>query len=130
MDKVRILVEKLQAEIEKHGFVYMVSWTYEISGYVRAAQGEFSEAEKVGKEYLSTAISLKNSLFKGLAYRLLGLIYLYKNDFEKAREAIDQSIDAFSGEAPSKYHLNRARIQMGLVCYSLQGIQKGREGAW
>jgi len=119
-DKAKSLVEKLQAEIEKHGFVYMVPWTYEISGYSRAFQGEFSEAEKIGKEFLSIAISLGNGLFKGLAYRLLGLIYLHENNFGKAREAIDQSMDASSSEAPSKYHLNRARIQMGLVCTHLK----------
>ena len=90
--KAESLVEKLQAEIEKHGFLYMIPWTYEISGYLRAVQGKFSEAEKIGKQYLSAAISLKNGLFKGLAFRLLGLIYLHENDFGKAREAIDQSM--------------------------------------
>ena len=122
--KAQSLVEKLQAEIEKHGFVYMVPWTYEISGYLRAAQGEFSEAEKIGKEYLSTAVSLKNGLLKGSAFRLLGLIYLYKNDFEKAREAVDQSIEVFSSEAPSKYHINRNRIQMGMVCTHLREYRR------
>ena len=118
--KAGSLVEKLQAEIEKHGFVYMTPWTYEISGYLRTAQEEFSEAEKIGKEYLSTAISLKNGLFKGLAYRLLGLIYLHESDFGKARGAFEKSVDAFSSEAPSKYHLNQTRIQMGLVCLHLK----------
>ena len=122
--KAQILVEKLQAEIEKHGFVYMIPLTYEISGYLRAAQGEFSEAEKIGKEYLSTAISLKNGLFKGLAFRLLGLIYLYQNDFEKAREAIDRSMDAFSSEGPSKHYLNRAKINLGLVCSHLKEYRR------
>jgi DNA-binding SARP family transcriptional activator len=122
--KGQTLVEKLQVEIEKHGFVYMVPWTYEISGYLRAAQREFSEAEKTGKQYLSTAITFKNGLFKGLAYRLLGLIYLHKNDFEKAKEAIDHSIDAFSSEAPSKYHLHRAKIQMGLACAHLKEFRR------
>ena len=125
--KVQILGEKLQAEIEKHGFIYMIPWTYEMSGYLKAAQGEFSEAEKIGKEYLSTATSLGNGLFKGLAYGLLGLIYLYKNDFERAREAIDQSIDAFSSEAPSKYHLNRTRVQMGLVCTHLKEFRRAEK---
>jgi DNA-binding SARP family transcriptional activator len=105
----------------------MIPWTYETSGYLKAAQGEFSEAEKIGKEYLSTATSLRNGLFKGLAYRLLGLIYLHENDFEKAREAVDQSIDAFSSEAPSKYHLNRTRIQMGLVCTHLKEFRRAEK---
>ena len=125
--KAESLVEKLQAEIEKHGIVYMIPWTYEISGYLRAAQGEFSEAEKIGKEYLSAAISLKNGLFKGLAFGLLGLVYLYKNDFEKAREAIDQSMRAFSSEGPSKYQLNRTRIQAGLVCTHLKEFRRAEK---
>ncbi|MCJ7782408.1 MAG: hypothetical protein MUP41_00620, partial [Desulfobacterales bacterium] len=126
-DKAGSLVGRLQAEIEKHGIVYMIPWTYEISGYLRAAQREFSEAEKIGKEYLSAAISLKNGLFKGLALRLLGLIYLYKNDFKKAREAIGQYIDVFSSEGPSKYHLNRTRIQMGLVCLHLKEFRRAEK---
>ena len=125
--KAEILVEKLQEEIDKHGFLYMAPWIYEISGYLRASQGKFSEAEKIGKQYLSTAISLKNGLFKGLAFRLLGLIYLHENDFRKAREAIDQSMDAFSSEAPSKYHLNRTRIQMGLVCLHLKEFRRAEK---
>ena len=125
--KAQILVEKLQAEIEKYGFVYMVPWTYEISGYLKVAQGEFSEAEKIGKQYLSTAISLGNNLLKGLAFRLLGLIYLHKNDFEKAKEALDQSIQLFSGVASSKYHLHRARIEMGMVCSHLKEYKRAEK---
>ena len=125
--QAEILVERLQAEIEKHGFAYMIPWTYEISGYLRAAQGEFSEAEKIGKQYLSTGVSARNGLFKGLVFRMLGLIYLYKNDFRKAREAIDQSMDAFSSEAPSKYHLNRTRIQLGLVCAHLKEFRRAEK---
>jgi ATP/maltotriose-dependent transcriptional regulator MalT/DNA-binding SARP family transcriptional activator len=118
--KAEILVERLQEEVDKHGFLYMVPWILEISAYIRAARGKFSEAEKIGKQYLSTAVSLKNSFLKGSAFRLLGFIYLHENDFEKAREAIDQSMDVFSSEAPSKYHLNRNKIQMGLVCTHLK----------
>jgi LuxR family maltose regulon positive regulatory protein len=118
--KTEILVERLQEEIDKHGFLYMVPWTYEILAYIKAFQGKFSEAEKIGKQYVSAAISLKNGLLKGSAFRLLGLIYLHENDFGKAREAITQSMDVFSSEAPSKYHLNRNRIQMGLVCTHLK----------
>jgi LuxR family maltose regulon positive regulatory protein len=125
--KAEILVQKLQEEIERHGFVYMVPWTFEISGYLKAAQEEFSEAEKIGKHYLSTALSIKNSFLKGLAYRLLGLIYLHQNDLEKAREAINQCIHAFSTEAPSKYHLNRAKIKLGLVCTHLKEYKRAEK---
>ena len=119
-EKAQILVERLEEEIERHGFVHMYPWIYELSGYIKAAQGDFSEAEKIGKQYLSTALSLSNGLFKGSAFRLLGLIYLYKDDFEEAKEAIDRSIDAFSNETPSKYHVNRNKIKMGLICTHLK----------
>src|SRR4030043_1639417 len=125
--KAQGLVEKLQGEIEKHGFVYMVPWTYEISGYLEVVQGKFSEAEKIGKQDLTTAISLGNNLFKSLAFRLLGLIYLHKNDFEKAKEALDQSIQLFSGVASDKYHLHRARIEMGLVCSHLKEYKRAEK---
>ena len=121
------LVERLQREIEKHGFVNMVPWTYEISGYLEVARGKFLEAEKIGKHYLSTAISSRNYFFKGLASRLLGLIYLHKEDFEKAREAIDQSIEAFSKEAPSRYHLHRAKIEIGLICTHLKDYERAEK---
>jgi tetratricopeptide (TPR) repeat protein len=125
--KAQGLVEKLQGEIEKQGFVNMVPWTYEISGYIKAIQGQFLEAEKIGKQYLSTAISSENGLFKGSAFRLLGLIYLHVGDFEKAREAIDGCMIVFSNEAPSKYHLNRARIAAGLICIDLKDYEKGEK---
>jgi ATP/maltotriose-dependent transcriptional regulator MalT/DNA-binding SARP family transcriptional activator len=125
--KAEILVESLQEEVDKHGFLYMVPWVSEISAYIRAFQGKYSEAEKIGKQYLSRAISLKNGFLKGSAFRLLGLIYLHENDFGKAREAIGQSMDTFSSEAPSKYHLNRNRIQMGLVCLHLKEFRRGEK---
>ena len=122
--KAKELVEKLQNEIEKHGLVNIYPWTYEISGYLEVAKGEFSEAEKIGKQYLNEAISSRNGMLKGLAFRLLGLIYLHKNDFEKAREALDQSMDVFLNESPSTYHLNRVRIKMGLVCTHLKDYKR------
>jgi LuxR family maltose regulon positive regulatory protein len=125
--KAEVLVQKLQDEVEKHGFAYMVPWTFEISGYLRAAQGELSEAERIGKQYLSTALSVKNSFFKGLAYRLLGLVYLHQKDFEKAREAINQGIHVFSSEAPSRYHFNRAKIELGLVCTHLKEYKRAEK---
>jgi len=98
--KAKGLLERLQVEIEMHGFVYMSPWIYEISAYLAAMKGEFLEAEKIGKQHLSTAISLKNGFFEASAFRLLGLIYLHMNDFEKAIEAINHSMDTFSSEAP------------------------------
>jgi len=126
-EKSQVLVEKIQEEIETHGFVHLYPWIYELSGYIRAAQGDFSEAEKIGKQYLSTALSLNNGLFKGSAFRLLGLIYLHKGDFKQAKEAIDRSMDAFLSEAPSKYHLNRNKIKMGLIFTHLKEYQRAEK---
>ncbi len=127
LERARVLVEELQAEIETHGFVHMYPWTYELAGYVRAAQGNFLEAENIAKRYLSAARTSNNGLFKGSALRLLGLIYLHKDDFIEAKEAIDRSIDVFSGEAPSKWHLNRNRIMMGLILTHLKEYQRAEK---
>lgn len=122
--KAQELVEKLRYEIEKHGLVNLYPWTYEISGYLEAIGGRFPKAEIIGQQYLNAAISIRNGLFKGLALRLLGLIYLHKNDFEKAREVLDRCMDIFSNETPSTYHLNRVRIKIGLVCTHLKEYEK------
>jgi two-component SAPR family response regulator len=124
--KAQGLVQKLQAEIEKQGFLSMVPWTYEISAYIEVMRGKFLEAEKIGKQYLSTAVSLENGLFKGSALRLLGLIYLHLGDFEKARETTDGCMNVFSNETPSKYHLHRAKIAAGLIDTHLQDYERAQ----
>jgi two-component SAPR family response regulator len=89
-------------------------------------RGKFLEAEKIGKQYLSTAVSLENGLFKGSALRLLGLIYLHLGDFEKARETTDGCMNVFSNETPSKYHLHRAKIAAGLIDTHLQDYERAQ----
>ncbi len=126
-EQSQVLIEKLQEEIETNGFLHMYPWVYELSGYTKAAQGDFSEAEKIGNQYVSIAISQNNGLFKGSAFRLLGLIYLFDSDFEKAKEAIDRSMDVFSSEAPSKFHLNRNKIKMGLILTQLKEYQRAEK---
>jgi DNA-binding SARP family transcriptional activator len=124
-EKTRRFVKTLQMEIEKYGFVSIYPWIYEISGYLRLMKGDFIEAEEVANRYLSTVRSLKNAFLKGLALRLLGLIYLYRKDFKGAREAIDQSIDALSKQALSRYHLNRVKTISGLICYEMKEVERG-----
>ncbi len=58
---------------------------------------------------------------------MLGLIYLHQKDFKKAKEAIDQSIEALSKEAPSRYHLNRVKIISGLICHEIKEVEKGEK---
>jgi len=86
--KAQNLVEKLQGEIEKYGFVLISPWIYEISGNLKVARGEFKEAEEIGNSYLSAAISLKNAFLKGLAFRLLGSIYLRQGYFKKPKRPL------------------------------------------
>jgi LuxR family maltose regulon positive regulatory protein len=125
--KARDLVEKLQMEIEKYGFVSMVPWTFEISGYLEFYQKKFVEAEEIGNRYLNLAQSIKNPVYKGLALRLLGLISLHRGDFKKAKELTRQVIEVFSKEAPSRYELNRAKMIMGLVGYHLKEYEAAEE---
>jgi ATP/maltotriose-dependent transcriptional regulator MalT/two-component SAPR family response regulator len=114
------LLEKLKLEIEKYGFIRMNPWVYEISGYLELAHGKLSEAEELGKEYLNLALSLKNNILKGLALRLLGLIYLHQDNLEKAKEFVDQAHEVFSKEAWFKYELNRVGLLKVLVDSSLK----------
>jgi LuxR family transcriptional regulator, maltose regulon positive regulatory protein len=125
--KTRSLVESLQTEIDRYGFIHMAPWTYELSGYAAVIDGRLSEAKKIAEQYLGMAISLRNDFLRGLAFRLLGLISLQMDDFETAREALDQSLRIFSSEAPSRYHLNRVRIKLGLVCTSLKEYEKAEK---
>jgi DNA-binding SARP family transcriptional activator len=53
------------------------------------------------------------------------MIYLHRKDLKQAREAVDQSIEALSNEAPSKYLLNRVKIISGLICYEMKDAERG-----
>jgi LuxR family maltose regulon positive regulatory protein len=125
--KAQGLVEKLQMEMEKYGFVFLYPWIHEISGFLRLDRREFVEAEEIGNTYLSTALSLGNALLKGLALKLLGLIYFRQGDFKKAKTLVDGSINALSKEAPAKYELNRSKIIMGLVCLHLKEYKRAQK---
>ena len=91
-EKAHHLSKLLQMGIEKYGFISMAPWIYEITGYLKLVREDLIDAEHIGNRYVSTAQSLKNNFLKGLAFRLLGLIYLHQKDFKKAREAIYNKI--------------------------------------
>ena len=126
-EKAHGLSKTLQMGIEKLGFMSAAPWVYEIIGYIKLMRGDLIDAEEIGNRYLGTTRSLKNSFLKGLAFRLLGLVYLHQKDFKKAREAIDQSIESLSQEAPSRYHLNRVKIISGLICHEMKEVEKGKK---
>jgi two-component SAPR family response regulator len=126
-DKAHRLVKTLQVGIEKYGFISIAPWVFEIVGYLKLVRGDLMDAEAIGNRYVSTARSMENNFLKGLAFRLLGQIYLHQKDFKKAKETIDQSIDALSKEAPSKYHLNRVKIISGLICHETKEVERGEK---
>jgi ATP/maltotriose-dependent transcriptional regulator MalT len=124
-ERAHRLNKELQMEIEKYGFVSITPWVYEIAVYLKLTRGDLIDAEEIGNRYLSLTRSLKNDFLKGLALRLLGLIYLHQRDFKKAKEAIDHSIEALSREAPSRYHLHSDKIISGLICHETGETEKG-----
>jgi two-component SAPR family response regulator len=126
-EKAHRLNKELQMGIEKYGFISIAPWVYEITVYLKLIWGDLIDAEEIGNRYLSMSRSLKNGFLKGLALRLLGLIYLHQRDFRKAKEAIDHSIEALSNEAPSKYHLHRDKIISGLICHEIKEVEKGEK---
>ena len=125
--KLQDFVQELRSEIEKFGFVYMDPWIYELLGSLSVSQGELAEAEEIAKSYLDTALSLKHAFFKGFALRMLGLIYLRQGELKKSKEVLHQSKKTLSEEAPSKYHLNRVKIMIGLVCTLLKEYKTAGE---
>ena len=130
--RVQSLLEKLQSEIEKYGFVSIALWSYELSGNVKLSRGEFPEAEEIGKEYLRSALNLQNAFFKAMALRLLGRIYFHKGDFKKGKEAVGQSIAVLTKEVRSEHQLHKNNVLMGLICYHLQdyrAVEKKLAGA-
>jgi tetratricopeptide (TPR) repeat protein len=119
----RDLLEKLQNEIGKYGFISLAPWICEISGYLSFCQGEISKAEEVAKQYLSLSRTLKNDFLKALALRLLGLIYLSQGEFREAKEATDQSLEALRKEAHSECEFQKVKVLLGLICYHLKKYQ-------
>jgi ATP/maltotriose-dependent transcriptional regulator MalT/DNA-binding SARP family transcriptional activator len=126
-EKAHHLNKELQMGIEKYGFISIAPWVYEITAYLKLTRGDLIDAEEIANRYLSVTRSLKNDFLKGLALRLLGLIYLHQKDFRKAAEAIDRSIEAFSNEAPSRYHLQRDKIISGLISHEIHEVEKGEK---
>jgi LuxR family maltose regulon positive regulatory protein len=126
-EKAHRLNKELQMEIEKYGFISLAPWVYEITVYLKLIWGDLIDAEEIGNRYLSMTRSLKNSFLKGLALRLLGLIYLHQRDFRKAKEAMDRSIEALSKEGPSRYHLHRDKIISGLIYHEIREGEKGEK---
>ncbi|NWG04164.1 MAG: tetratricopeptide repeat protein [Syntrophaceae bacterium] len=114
------LIKASQIEIEKYSLMSIAPWVYEITVYLKLARGEWIDAEEMGNRYLSMTRFLKNPFLKGLALRLLGLVYLHQKDFNKAKEFVDQSIHVFSHEAPSRYHLHRDKIILGLIFHEMK----------
>jgi two-component SAPR family response regulator len=126
-EKAHRLNKELQMGIEKYGFISIAPWVYEIAVYLKLTWGDLIDAEEIANRYLSMTRSLKNDFLKGLAFRLLGLIYLHQRDFRKAKEAINHSIEALSKEAPSRYHLHRDKIISGLICHEMREVEKGEK---
>jgi len=122
--KSQSLIDRLKGEIEKYGFLSMTPWIPEIAGYLSLSRGEFLEAIQSGNQYLNMAIALKNGFLKGLALRLLGLIYLHQGDFKKAKEFTEQSVEALTKEGRSAYELYGVKVLMGLIRYHLKDYEE------
>ena len=125
--RAQVLLEELQREIDKYGFVFITPWVYEISGYLKLSRGEFLEAEETGRQYLGISTTLNSILFRALAFRLLGLIYLHQGDFKKARKVTEQSMETLTVETRSEYILQNVKVLLGLILYHLQDYQAAEE---
>ena len=114
------LLERLQGKIEKYGFISITPWVYEISGYLSFAEGALDRAEEIGKQYLSLTTTLENDFFKAQALKLLGMVYLDRGEFGKAREFTEQSFELLTRKGLSVWHIQRIKVLLGLVGYHLK----------
>jgi DNA-binding SARP family transcriptional activator len=125
--KADALVERLETEIESNGFLFLYPWVYLALGRSMFGRGELREAEEMGNRLLNAAISFQNAYLKGLAFNLLGSIYLNRGYFKKARRAINRSIDIFSREYRSKHLIRLNRVLVSLVSFHLKDYLKAEE---
>jgi ATP/maltotriose-dependent transcriptional regulator MalT len=125
--RAQVLFEELQREIDKYGFVFISPWIYEISAYLKLSRGEYLEAEETGQQYLELSTTLKSIFFRALALRLLGLVYLHRGDFRKARKVTEQSLETLTLETRSEYVLQNVKVLLGLILYHLRDYQAAEE---
>ena len=117
---VKELVQRLQCDIEEHGFTFVAPWVFEVSGMLNLAQGKYAEAEEISRSYLNAASAVYNALFKGLALRFQGMTCFCRGRLPEAREALEQSLRVFSEESLSKYEFSRVKPTLALVYLKLK----------
>jgi LuxR family transcriptional regulator, maltose regulon positive regulatory protein len=109
---IRMVLE----ETEKHGlkYLYPVALLYRLMAMPHC--GEFTEAEQVGKQLVDLASAMGIQHIQGATLLVLGNNSYRQGDLTKAREYIERTTQVFSSnEARSLWHLNAARIMMGLI---------------
>jgi len=117
---VRDVLQRLERHIEGHSLTYVAPWVSEISGMLSLAQGNYAEAEQIGRSYVNVTLAVNNPFFRGLALRLLGMTQFYLGKFSEAKEMLEQSLQVLSQEALSKYELHRVKLTLGLITLCLK----------
>jgi DNA-binding SARP family transcriptional activator len=120
LETAKEMGQKLQHDIEEHGFTFLTPWVFEVTGMLTLAQGKYAEAEAISLSYLSAASAISNTLFKGLALRFRGMAFFYQGKFAEAREVLAESLRVFSKEAYSKYEFYRIKPTLALVHLELK----------
>jgi tetratricopeptide (TPR) repeat protein len=117
---VRDVLQRLERHIEGHSLTYVAPWVSEISGMLNLVQGNYTEAEQIGRSYVNVTLAVNNPFFRGLALRLLGMTQFYLGKFSEAKEMLEQSLQVLSQEALSKYELHRVKLTLGLTTLCLK----------
>ena len=121
---VRDVLQRLKRYIEEHSLTFVAPWVQEISGMLSIAQGNYAEAEQVGRSYVNVTLAVNNPFFRGLALRLLGMAQFYLGKFSEAKEMLEQSLQVLSQEALSKYELHRVKLILGLITMCLKDYSR------
>ena len=114
LETAKEMGQKLQHDIEEHGFTFLTPWVFEISGMLTLAQGKYAEAEEISPSYLSAASAISNILFKGLALRFRGMSLFLPEKISRSQGGHRRVSSGSSQKRRpiSKYEFHRIKITL------------------
>lgn len=113
--KAREYLEAAREDIEAFGLLFLYPAFIDASGLLEIYEGNFAEAEKIGRHLSDVAVLSSSIYFGGLARRLSAMIDYFRGNFEAAGRDCLRAKEILSEGNPLSIHLFRVKIMAGLV---------------
>jgi LuxR family maltose regulon positive regulatory protein len=129
LENMGAVLRGARALTERHGLTYLYPAVrlYDLS--LKAALGEFQEAEEIGSVMIHLTAAIGNRWVHGATLMLLGSTNYFKGDFLKAREFLVGAREVLSlPENRAEVQLSFIKIWLGLVAYHLQENGEAEKG--